>query len=322
MNETGKQIECIFDGISERDMDMLFLEEFVASEEFLKIFTSKINVIDAKVLSVQASKTDIELGESDMTVIIESNSKRIGLLIEDKIDAIAMPDQAQRYVLRGKKGKQQKEYNEFHVFIVAPEKYLSSNMEASKYPNQISYETILDYFENRDDNRSLFKIQQIKLAIEQQKTGYQPIEDKRVTEFWNRYSKYQKQNYPSLNLLYNNEIKGTRAWWPRFNTVTNKLYIVHKSNFGYIDLTFDGCAERILEIEELLTNTIGDYLSEGYTVNIIGKSAAIRLNVPVIDFHQPFDEQFQEIKDCFEAIYKMNNLAKKLDINQIRSICI
>ena len=72
----------------------------------------------------------------------------------------------------------------------------------------------------------------------------------------------------------------------------------------------------------ILTNTIGDYLSEGYTVNIIGKSAAIRLNVPVIDFHQPFDEQFQEIKDCFEAIYKMNNLAKKLDINQIRSICI
>ena len=312
MNETGKQIECIFDGISERDMDMLFLEEFVASEEFLKLFTSKMNICDVKVLSVQASKTDIELGESDMTVIVESNCKRIGLLIEDKIDAIAMPDQEQRYVLRGEKGIQQGDYDEFHVFIIAPEKYLSSNIEASKYPNQISYEVILDYFENRNDSRSLFKTQQLKLAIEQQKTGYQPIEDKRVTEFWNRYSQYQKKNHPSLKLVYNNEIKGTKARWPRFNTVNKELCIVHKSNFGYIDLTFDGCANRILEIEELLSNTIGDYLSEGYTVNMIGKSAAIRLNVPVIDFHQPFDEQFQEIKDCFEAIYKMNNLAKNL----------
>ena len=44
---------------------------------------------------------DYLYGESDITVIVESPDKRIGLLIEDKIDAIDMPEQPERYKIRG-----------------------------------------------------------------------------------------------------------------------------------------------------------------------------------------------------------------------------
>lgn len=317
MNETEKEIECIFNDISERDMDMLFLEEFVASEEFLKIFTSKINISNAEVLSVQTSKTDIELGESDMTVIVNSGSKRIGLLIEDKIDAIATPDQAHRYDLRGEKGKQNGEYDDFYVFIVAPEKYLSSNSEAAKYDHQVTYETILKYFEDQDDVRSMFKAEQIRFAIDKQKHGYDPIEDERVTEFWKRYSQFQKQYYPDLYFVYSGEKKGTYSRWPRFNTVIKKLYFIHKSNFGFIDLTFDGCGERMIEIEKLLSNTVSDYLQEGYTVQRTGKAAAIRLAVPVIDFHDSFDDHLEEITICFKEMQKLNSLVKTFNAELI-----
>ena len=77
-------INCYFQDITEHDMDMLFLEEFACSEEFLRIFTDRVGVSNAQVVSVHSSKTDIYLGESDMTVIIESSGKQIGLLIEDK----------------------------------------------------------------------------------------------------------------------------------------------------------------------------------------------------------------------------------------------
>ena len=68
-------------------MDLLFLEEFVCSKTFLRFFTKQVGIEDARILLVHSSLTDNTLGESDMTVVIESEGKRIGLLIEDKRNA-------------------------------------------------------------------------------------------------------------------------------------------------------------------------------------------------------------------------------------------
>ena len=309
-----------FDDVSERDMDMLFLEEFASSKSFLNLFTSAVGIEDANVISVEASKTEVNLGESDMTVIVESDGKRIGLLIEDKIDAIAMPDQCERYNLRGDKAVERGDYESYYVFIVAPEKYLSSNLEAAKYPHQISYESILNYFEGIGDQRSAFKIQQINQAIDKQKTGYQPIEDVRVTNFWHEYSEYQKQYYPELYFVYSGGIKGTRSWWPRFNTVCRELYIIHKSNAGFIDLTFDGCAEKLVEIENLMKGTIEDFLVEGYRIRTAGKSAVVRLMVPFVDFHKTFEEERENVQICFDAIKQMSEMVKLLDQKAVSKI--
>ena len=311
---------CRFSDVSEHDMDMLFLEEFVCSRRFLEIFTSMIGIGDAKVAYVHASKTDAALGESDMTVVIESAGERIGLLIEDKIDAIAMPQQSARYDLRGQKGVDSGDYSQFFVFIVAPQKYLLLNAEAQKYPNKVEYETILSYFEELDDPRSPFKIQQIKQAIEKQKKGYQVEIDEAVTEFWSKYSEYQKEHYPNIKFRYNGEIKGSFATWPRFQTVYDGLYMNHKTEMGFVDMTFEGCADKILDVEGLLSDAVGDYLKEGFSVHKTGKSTAIRLIVPVLDLHKPFDSEVEKVERGLAAVNKMSELAKLLDFRGVVSL--
>ena len=77
-------------------------------------------------MDVYLSKSDKD-GESDITVIIKSEGKKYGLLIEDKIDAIAMPEQPERYIKRGEKGIKNKDYDAFYSFIVCPEKYYKNN---------------------------------------------------------------------------------------------------------------------------------------------------------------------------------------------------
>ena len=149
------KIECFFSDVTERDMDFLFLEEFVCSQEFFNIFTSLVGINNAKVKSVYLSLRDASLGESDITVMVESNGEIIGLLIENKIDAVAMPDQAIRYNKRGQKGIKKGDYSRFYVFIIAPSKYLIHNVEAQKYPNKVEYEKILSYYVNNQD-RPLF----------------------------------------------------------------------------------------------------------------------------------------------------------------------
>ena len=314
------QTYFVFDDISERDMDMLFMEEFACSPNFLKLFTGDVGIAaPACVKSIQISKMDPALGESDLTVIIESNSKKIGLLIEDKIDAIAMPEQSARYLLRGEKGIKNGEYDEFHVFIVAPEKYLSQNAEAQKYPHKIRYERIISYFEGLTDPRAEFKLQQLLQAVDKQKKGYQVEVDPAVTAFWKEYSAFQKSRYSDLNLLYNGEDKGANSTWPNYNTIYKGLNIIHKTEKGFADLTFDRCADSIAEIEEMLSKAVENYQQNGFTIHKTGKAAALRLTVPKLDLHKPFDEQLSRVDDCLAAIKRLSDLARLFPASQVFS---
>ncbi len=312
-----EQIVCSFGDVTEHDMDILVLEEFVCSDAFLRIFADEVGIGNAKVLSVHSSKTDALLGESDITVVIESNGERIGFLIEDKINAIAMPNQAERYSLRGQKGIMQGDYERFFVFIIAPKNYLALNAEAQRYPHKIEYEKVLSYFEGLNDSRSVFKIQQIRQAIEKQKKGYQAEKDPKVTDFWLKYSELQKAEYQEVDFIYNGEIKAANATWPRFRTVIDKLYMYHKTESGLVDLTFENCADRIIDVEQLLADAVSDYVKEGYSVHKTNKSAAIRLTVPVLDLHQPFDEQVDRVRAGLSAVKRMSDLARVLNFKKL-----
>lgn len=311
------KVECIFREVTERDMDMLFLEEFACSKKFLQIFTDKIQITNAEVLSLYSSKTDPALGESDITVVVEADGAKIGLLIENKIDAPAMPEQAARYIKRGKEGVKLLDYDRFSVFIVAPKKYLCKNQEAKDYPHQISYEEILAYFSDSDDPRAEFKRQQITQAIEKQKNGYQVKVDPAVTEFWSKYADYQKKHFPDLYLIYKGGEKGTNATWPRFRTVLDKLYINHKTESECVDLTISGYGERIVDVEKMLSDTVGNYLEKGFAVHKTGRSASIRLKVPKVDVHLPFEEQIDSVEKGFSAVRKLSEIAKIISIKGI-----
>ena len=313
-------IECKFSDVSERDMDILFLEEFVASEEFAKLFSEKVNEPLSHIISIQHSKFDPEYGESDLTVIADCEGVKVGFLIEDKIDAIAMPEQCERYFSRGKKGINKGYYEKFHVFIVAPEKYLAENNEAKLYPNRIAYETILKYFRKYDDPRSQFKAQQIEQAIDKQKHGYQVIENTAVSDFWERYISYQKENYAHLYLASSGGKKGSEATWPRFNTRMKGVFLYHKSERGFADLTFSGAWSKVNELESILRDSLGQFENQGITLQETGKSAALRVVVPIIDFHKPFDEQIDDIEICFSKIDRLIKLSHKLPNDEVSKV--
>lgn len=310
---------CKFSDVLEKDMDFLFLEEIASSPDFLNIFISKVNIASAKVVEVEQSKVHSEFGESDMTVIIETKGKKHGLLIEDKIDAIAMPEQYDRYVIRGNIGIENGDYESFDVFIIAPEKYLEANKEAHKYPNQITYEECAKYFRGLSDARALFKLQQIEFAINKQKSSYQVIEHAAVTDFWNKYIAYQKEGYPHLWLSTSGGSKGSRASWPRYKVPIKSLYILHKSEFGCVDLTFPNCAERTVELKALLNEELGDISEQNLSVHITGKSAALRVVVPKLYFKTPFEDCVDDVETCLSEISRLCGIIEKLSADKILS---
>ena len=190
----------------ERDIDLLIIEEFVSNKNFAELFLRKLNLSNEySIIEAIHSKTDSEFGESDIVFILNVNNKLHAIHIENKINAIAMPEQNSRYHLRANKDIQNGEYDEYSVMIVAPSKYLEKNKEAQKYEYSITYEQLLEYFKSKNDIRSSFKSAMIERAITDQITGYQWEANPHVVRFCSAIHKYQDEHFPGMT-------KGTVAW--------------------------------------------------------------------------------------------------------------
>ncbi len=284
----------------ERDIDLLIMEEFLSDREFAKIFLSSVGINEPyNIAEAIHSKTDADLGESDIVFILDINGKRHALHIEDKIDAIAMPKQHDRYALRAQKDIAAGEYDAYSVLLVAPSKYLTANKEAQKYKHQVKYEQLREYFLSKTDTRSKYKMALIDRAIFEQKSGYQYEANPGVVRFCTAMAAYQKENYPGLSV-------GTIAWWPEYPTLIKDTKVVFKANKGFCDLQFGHT-----QAQDLYLN-VKDFLSERMHVVQAGKSASVRIVVTPIWFEDNFEDKIPEADEALAALFELHELSNKL----------
>jgi hypothetical protein len=297
------------ESVTERDIDLLLLEEMTVSRDFFLWFLGKIcNYQTKDVVGVWHSITDKRFGESDLAAIFtDIENCKYGLLIENKIDALAQPDQCGRYVQRGQIGIEQGFWQKFVVCLVAPSLYIRTNKEAERYQSSISYEEILDWFSSQQDLRSQYKAMIIRNAIEQNRRGYTVTPDDRVTNFWQKYFEVASINYPELEMSVPGP-KPSESDWPEFRpkVFNKKMALIHKLQKGAVDLQINGMGDRIDE----LSLKISDLLPSDVEIVKTGKSAALRISVPTIDRFESFENQSEAIIIGFEAIVKLFVLAK------------
>ena len=300
-------MEFSIEKVCERDIDLYIINKFLNDSKFKELFLKKINCKNYQVCKCLHSFAD-ENGESDITIILENDNKKIGLLIEDKINAIAMTEQYKRYILRAEKQKHKGLFDDYYIFIIAPNSYIDSNMEAKKYDNKISYEEILDYISGDVYGESL-----IKKAIEGKKKGYEVVENKPVTLFWQKYYDMVENRFSDLELKTKRGPKGSKTCWPVFHTPIKKIQITHESNKGFLELRFRNVSLYYSEVYGIVKNV----LKENMKLKRTGKSLAIRIDVPEIDFKKDFEEQEENVIKCLEEVRELQEFMKKIDYMEI-----
>ena len=289
-----------FDTVLERDMDLLIMEEFISDPAFAQIFLNSIGITSAYTIEQAIhSLTDADLGESDIVFILNVDGRRYAVHIEDKVDAQAMKAQYDRYHQRASKDIAAGVYDAYAVLIVAPEKYLSVNIEAHKYEHQVSYELLRNHFDSKADIRSQYKLALIDRAIYEQKSGYQWEANPDVVQFCSAMDAYQKEHYPGLPI-------GTQAWWRGYKTLLPDATIVYKANKGFCDLQFSNCTPQ-----ELYPR-VKEHLSERMTVEKAGKSASVRIHTQPVWFEHQFEDRIVEVDFALAAISELYELSKAL----------
>lgn len=293
--------------VLERDIDLLIINKIIDNDKLLNLFLNKINKSGYKIVSIEHSQMDKELGETDISIILTNNSSKIAILIENKIDAPFMNEQPIRYYKRGNKGISDGLYDEYYVFIIAPREYLNTHNEVKEYDNHISYEEIRNVLDD------LYSKTLIDKAIEEKKNGYIVIENERATKFWENYYKYIKDNYTTIKI---NEIYGPKSDinnYSEFETFNPNVKIKYKFDKGYLDLTFS----KMGEYPDVFHKYVDNMLDKDMSIEKINKSMIIRLQVPIISFNAEFIDYEKEVKEALDKSLRLYDLLSKIDIHSM-----
>lgn len=294
--------------VTERDIDFLILEELnvcmdFASWLFACVSAWKEDVPDC--VGAWHSVTHPQFGESDLIVKYQND---FAILIENKIDAPAQPEQAARYKRRGEEGIYDGDWKSFVTCIVAPERYLQGNSEAKNYNFCVSYEQIRNFFKNQNSKRSSYRAYVLDEAIEQNRRGYSPVIDNQVTQFWLSYWELSSARFPLLEMP-RPGIKPANSDWPYFRPreFGIEMCIVHKMAQGYVDLQVLGAAEKLVEIRSLIKEP-------NLEVVVAGKSAAVRVIVTPVDRFGSFEDQRSSVIDALNAAERLSKISKCLKL--------
>ena len=293
--------------VLERDIDLLIINKIIDNDKLLNLFLNKINKSGYKIVSIEHSKMDKELGETDISIILTNNTSKIAILIENKIDAPFMNEQPTRYYKRGNKGISDGLYDEYYVFIIAPREYLNTHNEVKEYDNQISYEEIREVLDD------LYSKTLINKAIEEKKNGYIVIENERATKFWENYYKYIKDNYTTIKI---NEMYGPKSDinnYSEFETFNPNVKIKYKFDKGNLDLTFS----KMGEYPDVFHKYVDNMLDKDMSIEKINKSMIIRLQVPIISFNAEFIDYEKEVKEALDKTLRLYDLLSKIDIHSM-----
>ena len=305
-------ITCRFNNtITERDMDILLAQAVATDPEFCRLLVDK-TIKKGKsftVKNVEISKEN-KLGESDVTVIVEIEGVLHGLLIEDKIDASAQPDQHERYARRGDLGKKEGDYKDYSIFIFCPAKYYKNNSEAKLYEHVLTYEECKEYFDNKDDLLSSFRSQQLAQGISKAKRTPSNEVDARSNAFLRQYIQYQREHYPSLDLSTREDRNGG---WTDFRTELGYVYINHKIQEGYVDLTFPRAADKIERVK-LIADWAREHKLSQISVVKAKVGAMIRIHVPKLDIQKGFEfVDEEELNACFDTVKELTDFANMIE---------
>lgn len=289
-------------GVSERDIDLLLLEEFQSSQAFQEWFVRSVLGPDQSFggcLSAERSVTH-STGESDLEITFESATGLTRFLIENKVNAGLQPLQADRYRERGREYVERQLCATVHTVIVAPERYFGASTSRKGFDFRVSYEQILDWFRCADHlgDRRHYKIALLTSAIEKGILGYQPAEDRSTTGFWRAYWQLARKVAPKLEMR-EPVSKPSGAGFVHFrpSRLPRGVSLCHKLVWGNVDLQFARLGNRLNELH----STLESHLEEGMSIANASRSGAVRLVVPKLNPCLPFETQADDARAGIEA---------------------
>jgi hypothetical protein len=181
---------------TERDIDLLLVEELYASPTFVRWTAARAGIRDAVETSTVLHSKRRTRSRREIDIFVDlrlGDNRRCALLIENKLDASEQPDQAESY--REELHRIGDDFPSAAMIIVCPEAYASAHRDfTGKFDAVITYEELRSYFDLAAKKltgecaaRARFRRDILDQAINKHRRGYTPIPNEIVGDFNARY---------------------------------------------------------------------------------------------------------------------------------------
>jgi hypothetical protein len=176
---------------TERDIDLLIVEELYASPPFVSWMCGKARlptVVEASSV-LHSKRRTRNRREIDIFVDVSfPKGTKAALLIENKLDATEQPDQAESY--REELFALADRYADRAMLIVCPEQYRAAHREfAGKFDAVVTYEELAHYFRGQSasggsgGSRMRFRAELLEQAISKGRRGYVAVTNEEIGDF-------------------------------------------------------------------------------------------------------------------------------------------
>lgn len=327
---------------TERDIDLLLVEEIFASPKFVCWLAGKARLQGdiASSTVLHSKRRTRNRREIDIFVdMVTSAGKRAALLIENKLDASEQPDQAESYreeleVLAG-------DFTQTAMLIVCPADYSFQHREfTSKFDAVVTYQHLVKYFrtaaEQPDNNgaRMRFRADVIEQAIHKHRRGYTPVPNEIIGDFNASYVALLGEIAPeikpgptmlklanpdeSVSMIY--DARKSFSTLPKDVCPTRFSHELgrgktHRAN--YVAVTFGGWGVALKELKEMLiadTKSISaQFAAKPPTKNRPNPGLVMSVATNAIDNQADFEKQSSLIES---GIREASKLRKWLLDNQ------
>ena len=244
------------------------------------------------------SHRDID-GETDIVVSFTCGSKRLILLVENKIDADFQPDQPERYRHREVRWNETTEPStDVETVLLAPAAYLDKEC-SDLFDRKISYEDLVDSLTDAADPRSNFLGHMLTQGIESCRRGYVPEHDEINTRVWQMFWEVASRETPRLRMRPRDTAPSGAGFIVFYDAeglstpeIKSRVNIVYKRRLtgNYVDIQFRRTTETALHTK------VADILEDDMSIVRAAKSASIRVEVPDVDFSQMPEGQEEAIR--------------------------
>ncbi|MFZ4748572.1 MAG: PD-(D/E)XK nuclease family protein [Sphingomonas sp.] len=192
---------------TERDIDLLLVEELYASPSFVKWMAQRAGLKGeiASSTVLHSKRRTRSRREIDIFVDLQiRGAGRCALLIENKLDASEQPDQAESY--REELHRIADNYPGAAMLMVCPQAYARQHPGfTGKFDAVVTYEALADYFDRvikASDGeaaaRARFRRDILDQAVNKHRRGYTPIPNEVVGDFNARYVALLREIAPEI----------------------------------------------------------------------------------------------------------------------------
>ena len=289
-------------GVSERDLDLLLVEELVASPAFRAWFSTQIGLPASSQLEHVARSVMTSTGESDLELTYrEPDDTRTRVLVENKIDAVLQPRQPERYAERAAGYIAAGECHRVVTVLVAPQAYLAG---AVGFDQRLVYEVLREWFADTSvaDERAMYKRHLLDAAIERGTSGWTLVPDDTANAFWLQYWETARAYAPELGMPKPSP-KPATSWFVRFlsPTLGRRVYLIHKVPYGHVDLQFAGMAAKAEEFAAAYQGRLDPTMH----IAVANKSLVVRIAVERGSLDAPPDRRLTTIQDGIAAAKRL-----------------